>query len=292
MADETTERKREHTYHAEATVLSGDLYHPLPQEIKPQTNAKLFSKESGYLSEHAEPYRLEGVISFDRAYTQVAGNPNSRKPEKGWNTLVTSVVEGLNVLDVVTADRVVGQIATHHTEKGYVPRIHFLGTRFENLRIAGHLVKVNLHKKHPYSLETPEDTSGYTGHEGFLERVKTLVDSIKGGDEVPEDLLTRYKNVVSKANGNESIEGSLVTGVEDLPFGRGFGHVIDIPDFGKIHLAVLKITHSDYGLDYDKKKMVWKKTLVELKMIELELGCIAGGMAAMGSAVVGGSTDP
>jgi hypothetical protein len=288
MADETTERKREHTYHAEATVLSGDLYHPLPQEIKPQTNAQLHSKEPAYLSEHAEPYRLEGVISFDRAYTQVAGNPNSKKPEKGWNTLVTSVVEGLNVLDVVTADRVVGQIATHHPAKGYVPSIHFLGTRFENLRIAGQPVKIHLHKGHPFHLAKPENDGPYTGHAGFLEDVKSFFDKLKGND----DLSKRYNQAPSKTNGEETIECSLVTDVEELPFGKGFGHVIDIPDFGKIHLAVLKITHSDYGLDYDQEKYVWKKTLVELKMIELDLGCIAGGAAVMSSAVVGGTTEP
>lgn len=288
MADETTELKREHTYHAEATVLSGDLYHPLPQEIKPQTSAKLFSKESGYLSEHAEPYRLEGVISFDRAYTQVAGNPNNRKPEKGWNTLVTSVVEGLNVLDVVTADRVVGQIATHHPEKGYVPRIHFLGTRFENLRIAGHLVKIHLHTGHPYHLAQPENDGPYTQHPGFLERLKNQFDVMRGSTGVSDALLKRYSHLPATSAQQESIECSLVTQVDDLPFGRGFGHVIDIPDFGKIHLAVLKITHSDYN----KEKKAWTKTLVDLKMIELDLGCIAGGMAAMGSAVVGGSSEP
>src|ERR1700761_2573710 len=98
MADETT---REHRYHAEATVLTGNLYHPLVQEIKPQTNVKL-TEHGGYLSEHSEPYRLEGVIAFDRAYTQAAGN-RDQKPGHGWSTLVTSVVEGLNVLEVVTA---------------------------------------------------------------------------------------------------------------------------------------------------------------------------------------------
>jgi hypothetical protein len=283
MADETT---RVHKYHAESTVLSGDLYHPLIQEIKPQTNVKL-SEDGGYLSEHAEPYRLEGVIAFDRAYTQVAGN-RSRKDGHGWSTLVTSVVEGLNVLEVVTADRVIGQIATHHPLEGYIPSIHFLGTRFENLRIAGHPVRIDLHKEHPYSLAKPENDGPYTGHSGFLERAKSLFETIKGSDGVPGDLLSRYNHLPSKKDGKEWIECSLVSQVEAPPFGRRFGHVIDIPDFGKIHLAVLKIEHSDY----EEKKKVWKKTLVDLKMIELELGCIGGGRAAIANPIVNGTTDP
>jgi len=286
MADRT------HKYHAEATVLHGDLIHPLMQEIKPQTNVKL-AEHGGYLSEHAEPYRLEGVVSFDRAYTQTAGNDNDRKPERGWNTLVTSVVEGLNILEVVTADRVIGQIATHHPQDGYIPRIHFLGTRFENLRIAGHPVKIYLHPGHPYHLDHPESDTPYTQHPGFLERVKSHFDRISGSEGVPEKLLERYNQLPATSEKEESIECSLVTQVEDLPFGRCYGHVIDIPDFGKIHLAVVKITHSDYGPShYDKNKNVWKKTFVDLKMIYLDLGCTATGTATVVNPIINGQSYP
>ena len=278
--------ERSHKFHAEGTVLSGELIHPLAQQIKPQTNVKL-AEHGGYLSEHAEPYRLEGVISFQKAYTQAAGN-HDNKPGHGWSTLITSVVEGLNVLEVVTADRVVGQIATHHPLEGYVPHVHFLGTRFENLRIAGIPVKVDMHPD-PYFLgPKPENDGPYTRHPGFLERVKSHFDRIRGSEAVPDGLLERYNHLPSTSESQESIECSLVTKVEAPSWGRCFGHVIDIPDFGKIHLAVLKITHSDY----DKDKHVWKKTLFDLKMIELEMGCIGAGRAAIANPVVNGMTEP
>jgi hypothetical protein len=283
MADETT---RTHKFHAEATALRGDLYHPLVQPIKPQTNVKL-SEHGGYLSEHAEPYRLEGVIAFSKAYTQVAGGRDT-KPGHGWSTLVTSVVEGLNVLEVVTADRVVGQIATHHPLEGYVPSVHFLGTRFDNLRIAGHPITVNLHKEHPYPFTKPENDGPYTRHSGFLDRLKSQFECIRGCEGVPDGLLERYNQLPSQSENQESIECSLVSQVEGLPFGRSFGHVIDIPDFGKIHLAVLKIKHSDY----DKEKHFWKETLFDLTMIELEMGCIGGGKTAIANPVTNGSTEP
>ena len=60
------------------------------------------------------------------------------KPGHGWATLTTVVVDDLNVLEVLTADRVVGQIITDYPLEGYVPAVSFLGTRFDNLRIAGH----------------------------------------------------------------------------------------------------------------------------------------------------------
>jgi hypothetical protein len=284
MADDTT---REHKYHAEATVLKGSLHHPLVQEIKPQSNVKL-AEHGGYLSEHSEPYRLEGVISFDKAYTQAAGSRDT-KPGHGWSTLVTSVVEGLNVLEVVTADRVVAQMATHHPLEGYVPHVHFLGTRFENLRIAGHPVTVTLHPNHPYfPTPKPENDGPYTRHSGFLDRVKSQFERLSGSEGVPAGLLERYNQLPSTSDDQESIECSLVDKVEGPSYGRSFGHVIDIPDFGKIHLAVLKIEHSGY----DKQKHVWKKTLFDLTMIELEMGCFAGGRSGLSNAIVNGSSEP
>ena len=134
MPDEVNGRT--HQYNAEATILSGYLTLPLAQEIRSQARIAL-PDSGGYISQHADKFRLEGVLSYSAAYTQVAGN-RSTKSGQGWTTLTTSVIEGLNVLDVVTADRVVGQTITEHPLDGYVPSINFLGTRFENLRIAGH----------------------------------------------------------------------------------------------------------------------------------------------------------
>jgi len=288
MADDTT---RVHRYHAEATILSGDLYHPLKQEIKPQTNVKL-AESGGYLSEHAEPYRLEGVISFEKAYTQVAGNRDHTKPHHGWSTLVTSVIEGLNVLEVVTADRVVGQIATHHPLEGYVPHVHFLGTRIDNLRVAGHPVKVVFPPRHPYHFDKPENDGAYTRHPGFLERVKSHFAGIRSAKDVPADLAERYNQPAPRTeNGKEILECSLVSQVEfESPapeFCRGFGHVLHIRDFGKVHLGLLRVESSDFN-----HQGVPKMTLFDLTMLKFEMGCIGGGISSAGSTIVNGSTQP
>src|SRR5438270_3033918 len=100
---------RTHTYHAEAGVLHARLQLPLAQDVKPQAFSKL-PERGGYLSQHAHNFRVEGVISFRSAYTQVAGNEDV-KPGHGFSTITTAVIEHLNVLDVVTADRVVAQIS-------------------------------------------------------------------------------------------------------------------------------------------------------------------------------------
>ena len=129
------------TIYAEANVLTADLEQPLKDKIRPQAFVKL-PRDGQYQFSQADPFRFEGILSFKSGYTQVAGHPSSKIA--GFTTLATSVLEGLNVLDVVTADRVVAQISTVHPiyGKGQVPSVTFLGTRFDNLRIAGHKVEV------------------------------------------------------------------------------------------------------------------------------------------------------
>lgn len=274
--------KREHKYHAEATVLHGKLDLPLVQEIKPQAYAKL-PDEGGYLSQQASDYRLEGVISFRSAYTQVGGNPET-KLGHGWSTLSTSVIEDLNVMDVVTADRVVAQISADHPLEGYVPHFTLLGTRFENLRIAGHPVKLDLD---PHILGAkPEGDRAYTSDPGFIGRVSSQHQRISALQGLPDDLRERYNRLPSTSQNQGSIECSLVNHADGAFPGRCFGHVIDVPNFGRIHLAVLHLEHSDFNQD------IPKQTLAKLSMIKLDMGCIASGKAAMAETVVNGGTRP
>src|SRR5271169_3422859 len=140
------EKPRPHYFHAEAHALRGKIELPIIAEIRPQAFVKLagtleqLSNGEGkrnYLSQHAKNYRLEGIISYAAAHTQVSGH-ESRKRNGASVTLATSVVENLNILNVVTADRVVAQISTTHFPDQYVPEVTFIGTHFENLRIARH----------------------------------------------------------------------------------------------------------------------------------------------------------
>ena len=170
---EVTERT--HIYNAEATALGGHFDRPVDQEIEPQAHAKL-AETGGYVTQRAETYRLHSIISFRSAYTHVAGN-RSNKPGEGWDTLTTTVVEGLNVMEVLTADRVVGQTITEHPLEGYVPTISFLGTRFENLRIAGHPVELEF--DHDIFGPKPVNDAPYTRDEDFVGRVTRQYDRIR-----------------------------------------------------------------------------------------------------------------
>jgi hypothetical protein len=276
--------ERYHDYNAEAEALSGNLTLPLMQEVKPPTFVAL-NVRGGYLSQHVENYRLGGVVSFRSAYTQVGGNPDP-KPGHGWNTLTTSVIEGLNVLDIVTADRIVCQISTDHPPIGYVPTVTFLGTRFENLRIAGHQVKLEL------DLDMlgakPKKDGGYLSDRDFQKRANTQRERLKGQKNLPTDIAKYYNQGSSDAGKPGTITCSLVNQVEGGYPGRSFGHAIDVPNFGKIYLATLTVDQSDY----DTPTGAPRKTTITLKMIEMVMGCVGVGNLMGGGGKTNGGTAP
>jgi hypothetical protein len=277
---------RTHHFHGEAEVLSAQLQLPLLQDVKSQAYVKL-PDDGGYLSEQAQNYRLEGVLSFHTAYTQVAGSLGI-KGGHGWTTLVTSVVTGLNVLDVVTADRVVAQVSTEHPLDGYVPSVTFLGTRFENLRISGH--EINPVLDLGICGAKPDNDGLYILDASFLGRVSQQYTQINSASGVSAALQQRYNaallnpatiqaQIAAAANGQgdkPAIECSLVDSIGSGVTGSAFGHVIVVPGFGTVSLAELTVEDDSF----------------HLTMISLDLGCLADGKARMCDTIVNGKTVP
>jgi hypothetical protein len=278
-------KKRVHYYHAEAGVLRAQLQRPLQQEIKPQAFVKLHDKP-GYLSERAENYRLEGIISFKSAYTHVSGH-ESLKEHKRWVTLSTSVVEGLNIFEVVTADRIVGQISTEHPRDEEVPHVTFLGTRFENLKIAGHEVHTTLNLN--ICGPKPADDALYVEDQAFLNNASKHQERVSranfSGDmhskyavNLPAlaDLREQWNVYLKDESGavkkpEAAVETSLVTELRVDGWKSG-GHVIEVPEFGRIFLAELRVDCNSFSL----------------AMLRFEMGCVGNGNGTAGTNVVNG----
>jgi hypothetical protein len=285
MSTQTPEiPRRSHDFHASATVISGHLKLPLKREIIPQAKADL-RQGGGYFSQRLENFSVEGVISIRSAYTQVSGN-RSTKDGQGWTTLTTTSIEGLNVLEVVTADRIVGQTITEHPMEGYVPSISFLGTRFENLRIAGHAVDLEID---PDVLgEKPEGDGTYPKDSGLIARVGDQYSRVLQNSALPEDLRERYNRLSSTLGSTEAVECSLVNRANGSYPGLTFGHIVHVPDFGKIILARLKVSHGEYNTPTGAPRI----TNIHLTMVDLELGCVADGNVPIGTGSTNGSSNP
>jgi hypothetical protein len=261
-----------HNYYAEANLLTANLEHPLKEHISPRSHVKL-PTDGHYQFRHAEPFRFEGILSYRSGYTQVAGHPSSKT--EGFATLATSVLEGLNVLDVVTADRVVAQISTVHPifGRGQVPSVTFLGTRFENLRIGGHKIEV----KENLEIIGPRDVNdkSYFDDSAVSDRISQQYREISkaGPPEWTSKEYPKNRAVVKDiGKGQRQMECSLVNSVSKAP-GTSFGHVIDLPHFGKIFLGELKVVHEPTK----NPKKENDKYRFHLTMIRLDMGCIAKG---------------
>jgi hypothetical protein len=274
-------KEQTHLYHAEATVLQGHLQLPLERKIEPHAHSKL-PETGGYFTQRSDGYQLESVVSFRSAYSHVAGN-RSLKPGEGWFTMTTTVIEGLNVMEVLTADRVVGQIITEHPLEGYVPSVSFLGTHFENLRIAGHPVELDLDDG-IFGVK-PASDAAYTSDKGFLGRVSSQYDRIRKHKDLPVDLKEQYNRLSSTLGASEAVECSLVNQADGGYPGKSFGHVIKIPGFGTITLAKLTVKHES---PHPKTKAPTKTTF-NLTMIDLNLGCVISGRVPIGGGTNNGT---
>src|SRR6266403_111440 len=302
-----------HTYHAKAEALSGHLKLPVEQKILAQAPTLLNSARDGHTFQRADKFSLEGLITVKSGYTHVSGNQTLKEDKNhGWVTLATSVLEGLNVINVITADRVVSQISTDHPRmNGHVPHVTFLGTQFENLRISGYPVEVEF----DYSVcgSKPEEDKPYTQSPGFLERVQRHYESITGARELPQDLRDQYHkhlqvlgeikrtgNGATASNANPKngagarertderwgdaeddaprVRCSLVKRIKStIPVATSVGNVLFIPGFGTVHLATVEVSQNNY---------------FSLTMLQIEMGCVGTGTVSGGTVAANGHTRP
>jgi hypothetical protein len=325
MAD----KQESHYFHAEAHALAGQLVLPFKEEIKKQAFVKLegelerLSEEEraqrNYFSQHAKNFRLESIISYAAAHTQVSGHV-SKKHSKASVTLATSEVIDLNVLNVITADRVVAQISTTHFPDERAPSVTFLGTHFENLRIARHrtepYLKLDLVGERPAgdkAMHVDQGTSFMKAVEGQYQRLKAGVENL-GADLRTKIGLTNsdsalakkyhgldlnYASIKAQADKANEPEGrswdgitcSLVENVEikDISVKAADGKAVLIPPPAKSFGHVIHIP--DFGTIYLAELTVNHNSF-NLTMIRLDLGCIADGNVCMSTANVNGKGKP
>jgi hypothetical protein len=280
-----TDIKRVHYYHADASAFGGHFERPIEHIVAPQVPMSL-PPSGGYGSARSENFRIEGLVSYKSAFTQVAGFL-SKKPDHGWVTLVTAVVEGFNFLDVVTADRLTAQISTEHPLKGDNPKVNFLGTSFENLRIAGYPVHVtlNLNICDQNGNNYPDPDIPCVSDKRFLERVAAQYRLITDPERVPEWadergipqwVRDRYTWNEEKTRKSGSVLCSVVEGIAGEFPGTPYGNVFEIPEFGRVFLGEVLVDCKSY----------------RLTMVRIETGCSSESNTSAATANANGHTIP
>ncbi len=127
-------------FHAQAHAFSGQFHRPIPYPIEAQASVSL-PTIGGHARSRVEKFSAGHLVRFTAAHCHVSG---SWQDDKIVTTSATAVVEGLNILDYVTADSIVARLTSEHHAGELEGHFIALGSKFEGLKIGGHDVKVTL----------------------------------------------------------------------------------------------------------------------------------------------------
>lgn len=201
---------------------------PVDHKIEAQASSSICST-GGHSAARVDNFHFREFISFRSGHTHIsAGNG-----EYGANsTVATATVEGLNILDVVTADRVVARTHSKQPKGAAEGRVTMHGCAFENLRVSGHPVKMELNFALFDGIQTfKQAQAAYLEKGEFWQIAK---DPFQTGTDLPpqEDTGAFLCSLV---------KGKIQV---DCPGVQTVGHAIMIPDFGAIYLAEMMISFS------------------------------------------------
>lgn len=240
--------ERRFFFHAEGHAFSGEFHRPIAVPIEAQASTSL-STIGGVAHARVDNFHIPRLVSFKRGVTHVSG---SRQDDTTYTTSVTVTLEGLSVLDFLTADRVACRLTSEHRLDEVEGHIIALGSSYDNLRLGGY--EVTVHFRHDLLLEA-----------------KTYSDltALLAKDKKPDKISGVAPHGVALCSLAESIETK-------LPGVRKTGHILHVPHFGSISFAEVLAT----------------KGSRTLTLLGLKLGSPDGGSGSGGQGRINGQTWP
>jgi hypothetical protein len=245
----------QYVYHASAYGLAGEIERPSRHSIPTQA-ATVLAAGGGRGYDRVENFSFDGIVSFKTAFVEVGGSYD--ECHNRHTSYACAVVEGLNVLDVVSADRVVSRMAIYSPivgDKAGDATFDITGSHFENLKIAGHKIDVKLatHVFHKYDTYS-KIARGHQARElddwqlgsklgklnnGELAELEDAYHSLGGISETVREWKPTGDRPADR--GSYSFSPANHLKLEDHTGGEtellGFGSLILIPKFGVVRLA-------------------------------------------------------
>ncbi len=227
-------------YHAQACAIGGSIVRPVMQNINAPA-VSVLTPTGGYQTSVMENYQLESIISIRKAVTQVSGS----KGANAYNSFASVEIEGLNIENEVTADRIVGKLSNTVPVGGDEPAFSVGGCLFVNLRIGGVLVAPELaidlysHLNTHSAMEAAWKGGG--DHKALRSAVRQwyLPQAEIDKEEANPDA---YPIKKAETTRNGRIRSSLLKGiVGDIAHLGRDGMMLQVPNFGKIYLCEMFI---------------------------------------------------
>lgn len=243
----------QHMYNASAYSVSAEFERPKKHSMAPQASVVL-AGHGGHGSNRASAYSADGLISFKNAYSEVGGSFDDCHDLH--TTHAWSVVEGLNVADMLTADRVVARMAVYYPIDGKEASYDITGSYFENLRIAGYPVDVKLatnvfHDHDTYSkvaqAHSARETDKWLVGSKLTELDDDKLKKLQGDYHAligMSEVVKEWKEPTRPAD-RRSYWFSPANDLEWKPSPEilTYGSIICIPKFGVIRLAEMVVHH-------------------------------------------------
>ncbi|HET9283511.1 MAG TPA: hypothetical protein VFR24_16265 [Candidatus Angelobacter sp.] len=253
-------RHAQYLYHALAYGLAAEVDRPTRHSIPTQA-ATALAASGGRGCHRVQDYKFDRFISLKEAYVEVGGSYD--EDQKMHTSYALSVIEGVNIADVLTADRVVSRMSVYAPDD-HKEEISFdiTGSHFDNLRIAGHKVEVKLATQVFHNHDTYSKVA--KAHQAATSDPWLLGSKLeKYKDDELKDLEDKYcalngisvlvKEWQNKDKENRPADrGSyLFSPANDFDLEKqigssellGYGSIICIPKFGVIRLAELTVHH-------------------------------------------------
>jgi hypothetical protein len=273
-------QNRFYSFRVDANALGGFLEEPLPKII-PTVAPVSLPAVGGIATARSEAFNLDEIVSCSSAYTRVSGTEH--RADGSISMLTTAVVEDLNILEVVTAERIVAQVSISIPGGSNEYQISLAGSCFEGLRLAGRRSQPTLNAE----LNPPGSDEG--GHglpltRRDIERVgrsqaKELIQSFKARGDKDADQWAQKRHGWMTSDPLPEDGGkllcSLVDGFDGEESIKSYGHIVEIPGFGRIFLGELRVSPDS----------------VQLVAVRAELGCPVNGKVGVCAVGGGGSPD-
>ncbi len=245
--------QRQFLYHADANAIGGTINRPFNGFVPSHTSISL-PIVGGFLEKQRKGRAWKNIVTYANESTHVSGSKKDEAEGGPWTTQVSATIEGLNILEVVTADKVVAQLSVAHPQDGGEPTISVIGSQFDNLRISGQkitpVLRYDLFAEHDGSSEDDPKKrypkKSWLKQEKFLEKVTAQKAQAKekyakkyNGAPLPGWIRHHFHwfDSAQGLNDRDYIVCSLIDHLPELPEhfpGVVCGNGIYIPGFGKV----------------------------------------------------------
>lgn len=245
-------------HHAEAAAATGQLTLPYQELVEVPASVSV-PVNGGHARSVFENFNHRDIISFRRAEVHVVGSYSSKDGAHG--SLASASIEGVNILNMVTCDRVIVRLTSKHPEDGSEASFIPLGSRFENLRIAG------------YPIEVEMATGLFTQHSTWSKLTHAFANDENFRAEISRlSMVPAHGNHLPQSHGTLGV--TLARNIDKLPPGLTRNdHGIYVPHFGTVYLG-------EYFISQHSQRLL---------MLHVDLGCAIEGCGGIGSGQTNGT---